>query len=262
MLAQASPPANAAAPPTVNWPAGFTPVPGAPTFAVARYDALQAARRQPVAEPLQVLAPLFVEPVYVVARADSPMTFIHDIEGAAINAGPAGSSQTLTAGAIYRRLFDKPLPDRRAAASGADAAIGQLLGASGVDVVVMAGLQPSAWFANLPPATANAVKLLKLDPKAPADQRALQAYLPTTLRAGPAAGTPSLAVMSFLVAADAQNGAAALAGVKALCAGLPALQQAGDPIWREVQPGLQLDAGWPASRAAQLAWRACGSRSP
>ena len=190
------------------------------------------------------------------------MNDIHDIEGAAIDAGPADSSQALTAAAIYRRLFDKPLPDRPAAASGADAAIGQLLGASGVDVVVMAGLQPSAWFANLPPATAKAVKLLRLDPKATADQRALQAYLPTTLRAGPANGTPSLAVMSFLVAADAQDGAAALAGVKALCAGLPALQHAGDPIWREVQPGLQLDAGWPASRAAQLAWRACGSRSP
>jgi hypothetical protein len=38
---------------------------------------------------------------------------------------------------------------------------------------------------------------------------------------------------------------------------LPALRRESDSAWRGVQPGLQLDVGWPYSKAAQKAFADC-----
>ena len=75
-----------------------------------------------------------------------------------------------------------------------------------------------------------------------------------------AAGVPTLAVMAFLVAPQLGDGAAAGRMenvVRALCVQLPALQRSGHPKWREVQPGLQLNVGWPVAGFAADAWRRC-----
>jgi hypothetical protein len=251
---------GAASPAGPVWPPGFNPVPGRPSLAFARYDALQTARASGSPLPLQIVAPLHREVLEFIVRADSPMTYVHDMHGAAVNVGPAGSARALTAETALRRLFGAPPAPSPAAALDADAALGALLGGHGVDVLVMVEPPSSSWLTRLPAATGRVLRLLKLDPARPESRRALQAFLPLTLPAGAgfAADTPSLGEMSFLVAADdAEAGRAAAS----LCRQLPALQSHGAPGWRELSPGQVLPTGWPASPAAQQAWRDCRAAS-
>ncbi|CAN5122097.1 hypothetical protein BH11PSE9_BH11PSE9_17640 [soil metagenome] len=246
------------------WPAGFTPIPQRQGLALARYDALQAARQAMPSGALQVVAPLYTEEVLFVAHAGSPLVFIHDIRHARINVGPAQGARAVTAGAIYQRYFGSALPVASADARGAEAVLGALAQGKSIDVMVVAGPQAAGWWAGLPPETARGLKLLKIDRADPADRSALQAFLPATVRAGAGEATPTLAVMTFLVAAGTPGATSQIApAVGSLCGALPALQRDGSPKWREFQPGLQLDTGWPNARAAAAAaLRACATPAP
>ena len=69
-------------------------------------------------------------------------------------------------------------------------------------------------------------------------------------------------MMSFLVAAsDAEPIAARQFGRLAagLCGQLGVLRSRGHPKWREVQPGLQLEVGWPYEDAAAQEFRRCAT---
>jgi hypothetical protein len=243
----------------VSWPAGFAPVPGSAALALARYDALQAARDGASRTPLRIVAPLYREALHFVVRADSPLRFVHDIRGAAINAGPLGSARALTVDAVYRRLFGAAAASSPGAALDEDAALGALLAGHGVDVMVVVEAPSAGWLARLPKVTRGTVRLLALDPARPETRRAQQAFLPLTLGAaqGWDGDTPALAELTFLVAADEPEGARAAA---ALCKALPDLRRT-DAVWRELAPEQLLPTGWPVSAAITQVWQRCPAAS-
>ena len=244
----------------------------APRLALLRYDALENLHRQRPNAALRLVAPLLVEELHFIVRADSPLQHVHDIEGETINTGPSSGSRALTVQTVYQRLFNRSLPASQTSVSDRDEALHQLLDTRSVDVIVVAEAQPSSWLATLPPERAAAIKLLPLEPAHPASRRALRAYLPATLRAGstlPSSPTiASLGVMSFLVVSGPPNtakvgrstakvkrGNPPAAGAptdaqlsqlsRSLCRSLLPLQRDGHPKWRDWRPGLQLPAAWP-----------------
>ena len=242
-----------------------------PQVAIVRYDKLRAAHGagggnggKPL---LAILAPLYTENIYFIARADSPLAFIHQLEGRRINIGPATGGRALTATNLYRRMFGKPLPQTPDTALDAREAISRLAAGQGLDAVMLAGPTLPNWLAELPSASRRGLKLLKLDAEQPAASKALQTYLPATLylsgEIGPTGSdeaVPTLASLAFLVTtagADTPKREALARLAKTLCSSLSALQREGDAKWREVQPGLQLDTGWPTSASARALSGSC-----
>jgi uncharacterized protein len=241
-----------------------------PRLAIVRYDALQTLRISPVARkaPFRIVTPLYTEEIYFIARADSPLQFIHEIKDRRINIGPIQSSRGLTAATLYQHLFGTSLTE--ATFLGDAAALRQLVTDKTIDVMVVIAAQPVAWLADLPPATGHAIKLLKMAPTNPASRRALKSFLPVTVhaasyRAWLSEDTPTLGVMAFLVTSDLHDAGTAErlgAFAQSLCRNLPALQRNGHPKWREVSPGVQLEAGWPYSAAAEAGFRSCLPATP
>jgi hypothetical protein len=232
-----------------------------PRLEIVRYDALQAA-----GSALDIVMPMHTEEIYFIVRADSPLKFIHELQGRRINMGPAGGARAASATGVYRRMFGTGLPASPAGALDKHAALQRLLAGRDLDVMVVVDAQPASWLAGLPPDEARGIRLLALDASRPASRKALQAYLPATVRATHYRNTlaqdlPTLGVMSFLVApqADGEGAPAADLGVlgRAVCAALPGLQRAGHPKWAEVKPALQLPAGPPYAPAAAAALQAC-----
>ena len=238
---------------------------GAPQVAIVRYDELLAANavRGAFKPSFEVVAPLYTEEIQVVARADSPLQFIHQIADARINAGPADSGRALTANALYASMFGKPMPQAPGSSLDAQAALRRLVAGDGVDVVLLVGPQPAPWLAGLPAASRRALKLLRFDADSPAGARALQTYLPATLHtngdlggAAPNHSTPTLASLAFLVTTgklDPAERETIDRFARSFCRSLPTLRREGDGKWRDVQPGLRLDTGWPDSPAAEAA---------
>jgi hypothetical protein len=148
---------------------------------------------------------------------------------------------------------------------GDDEALKRLVDDGTVDVVVVVGAQPTQSLMNLPARISSSIKLLKVDPKHAAGRRAIEVFLPTLVRAANYGAwlredTPTLATMAFLVSTGEANPEAAsrlemLA--HSLCRTLPDLRRNGHPKWREVQPGFEVDAGWPYSSFAKTAFQSC-----
>ena len=238
---------------------------GEPQAAIVRYDELLAAgaARGASKPTLEVVTPLWPEEIVIVARADSPLRFIHQIDGARIDAGPAGSGRALTANLLYERMFGKPMPPGSSSSLDAQAALRRLVAGDGLDVVLLVGPQPMIWFAALPAASRRALRLLRFDAANPVGAKALQTYLPATLHmngdlSGAASdqATPTLASLAFLVTTgqlDAARRETIRRFAQSFCRSLPALRRDGDRQWRGVQPGLHLDTGWPDSPAVKAA---------
>jgi hypothetical protein len=261
---------NVTAIPAEGWMASLVALRGEPRVTVARYDALQAARRAPATAaipPLQIVAPLSIEPIYFVARASSPLEYIHDIQGRSINAGPPDSSRALTAHTVYRQMFDSDLPDLGHVALNEAAALQQLREDKTLDVVVLVGPDASALIEGLRAQAASDFKLLKLDSGNPQSRKLVHTFLQTTVPASslgmPEGEVATPAVMSFLVTASsapsdqAAHDSAIAALADAVCRELPGLQRDMPRWWAGVQPSLQLDVGWPYSRAAQAEFADC-----
>ncbi len=239
---------------------------GGPALALARYDELQAATELKPKPALRVIAPLYAEELQVVVRADSPLRYLHELEGRRINIGAADGARALTAAALYRRMFGDAIAPTALGGLDAPDALNRLAAGAALDAVLLvaAGLAPE--LAALTSASRGALRVLRLDPAAPASRRALQAYLPVTLPATPDAGgaVPTLAALQFLVSGGTPDDANASAHTQdlalltsALCGSLPALQRDGHPRWRAVQPGLQLPTPWPDAAALAPGWRDC-----
>ncbi|MEO8154162.1 MAG: TAXI family TRAP transporter solute-binding subunit [Rhizobacter sp.] len=239
------------------WPEGFQALSDDPPLAVARYDALQAARKTEAPDSLQIVAPFLTEHLHIITRADSPLQTLHEIEGSTIAIGPARGADAVTAQALYANLFGKPLPETQTRHLAPDAALKALLGSRSIDAIVVAAAHPSDWLAELDSPTRQAIKLLPLDPKNPSTRRVTQRYLPTS-NSGPT--TPSLAMMSFLVTPSSPQASTAEALRRfafTLCQRLPSLQREGHAAWHTVTPALHLDVGWPYSPAAAEGLRTC-----
>ncbi|HZN26214.1 MAG TPA: TAXI family TRAP transporter solute-binding subunit [Burkholderiales bacterium] len=254
-----------ARPESPNWTDDETP-----QLAVMRYEALDAASRSRsrsagALEKLRVVTPLYTEEIYVIVRRDSPLTSIHEIRDIRINVGPEDSSRGLTASRLYERMFGTPMQPANVSTLSDDDAIARLIGEKSIDAMIVVAGQPARWLKDLAPEIGQSIKLLKLDSTDPIGQKAVEAYLPTTVRSAHygkwlSENVPSLATMSFLVAPESSNAAAAErvdAFLRTLCGNIAALRKQGHPKWREVQLGLELETGWPYLASAKNAFSAC-----
>ncbi|HKW82191.1 MAG TPA: hypothetical protein VJN68_00445, partial [Burkholderiaceae bacterium] len=127
--------------------------------------------------------------------------------------------------------------------------------------------QPSAWLTSLHPNTARGLRMLRLDRKQPEDRRVLQEFQTSVLRAGPGLkkgeSIPTLATMSYLaVSGTGDADAEPLDLVRALCRELPRLRADGHPKWRELQPWVNQDTGWPVVAAGKSALESCATNRP
>jgi hypothetical protein len=222
-------------------------------------------------QPLRVVMPLYNEEIYFIARADSPLNFVHEIRGAKINAGALGSGTALTSTTLYRQMFGTQLPDAQASYLSNEEALVKLIDDKSVDVVVVVLGQPAKLLADMKPEARQFIKLLRFDPQHPSSQAVLKTYFPATIRAAhyPALLTedlPGVAVKAFLVTyAYRMEGTIGhlAAFARSLCENFGTLQKEGHPKWREVDLSLPaLGRGWSYYRPMAQQLRQCGAARP
>ena len=231
-------------------------------FALVQSDVYQAfldlaasgnAEAGEMIRPLRVIMPLYNEEIYFIARASSPLNFVHEIKGAKINVGPLRSGTAMSATTIYRQLFGAALAEANTSYLSNEDALLKLVGDSGVDVVVVVAGQPAKLLVDMKPEARKLIKLLKFDPNNPASTAAFKTYFPATIRAASypnllTADVPGAAVKAFLVTYDYTLGGSVdrlTKFARSLCQNFPKLQAEGHPKWREVQLALpELPRGW------------------
>jgi TRAP transporter TAXI family solute receptor len=202
---------------------------------------------------LRVILPLYNTEIHYVARADSPMNYLHDMRDAKINGGLVGSGAAFITHTLYRMMFGTPIPESNDSfLSNADALV-KLISDPSLDVVVVAAGQPAPLIANMRPEAQKFIKLLKFDPSHPSAKLPLTVYTQSVVRAE---SYPNLLKESFTTVSvgaylvtynfSQSNTANNLARfARALCSNFSTLQTRGHPKWREVSLSLpKLPAGW------------------
>jgi TRAP transporter TAXI family solute receptor len=203
--------------------------------------------------PLRVILPLYNTEIHYVARADSPLNYLHDIKDAKINGGLLGSGAAFITHTLYRMMFKAAIPEANASYLPNAEALIKLITDKSVDVVVIAAGQPAPIIANMKPEAQKYIKLLKFDPAHPTSKQPLAIYSPATVRAKSYPNLlhedfTTISVGAFLVTYDYQ-----LQGTvehlkrfaRSLCQNFSVLQEKGHPKWREVQLALPaLNDGW------------------
>jgi TRAP transporter TAXI family solute receptor len=206
-----------------------------------------------VLAPLRVVMPLYAEELHFVVRADSAMVHIHDIAGKRINVGLPGSGTALSAITVYRQMFETGIAEKNASFLSNEDALRRLVDERDVDVVVIAGGQPTRIFAEMTAAASQYIKLLRLDPEAPQSRAALRTYGMSTLRSQSypswlGGDVPTLSMRAMLVTYDFKD-ARAQRMLQRLavswCLQREQLLLAGHAKWREVNLALPpLGQGW------------------
>jgi len=231
-------------------------------FAIVQSDVYQAfldqaaggnAEANNIIRPLRVIVPLYNEEIHFIVRADSNLSYIHEIKDAKINAGELGSGTALTTSTLYRLMFNEPLPEAKTSFLSNEDALVNLITNKTLDVVAVIAGQPAKLLVDMKPEVRQFIKLLKFDADNAASKAALKIYFPATVRASSypnllAEDVPGLAVKAFLVTYDYN-----LKGTKdylarfarSLCQNFAVLQGKGHPKWREVELSLpDLGRGW------------------
>jgi TRAP transporter TAXI family solute receptor len=218
--------------------------------------------------PLRVIMPLYNEEIYFIARADSPLQFVHEIKDARINVGPLRSGTAMSATTLYRLMFGAAIPEANTSYLSNEDALIKLTGDHSIDVVVVVAGQPAKLLADMKPEARQLVKLLRFDPRGGPGQAALKTYFSATVRAASypnllAEDVPAVAVKAFLVTYDfklatTSRHLAELA--RSLCQNFTQLQSQGHPKWREVDLRLpELGRGWSYYGVTERALRQCGT---
>jgi hypothetical protein len=233
------------------------------SLALLRYNALTtAATAPPGGNALQLLAPLYVEALHFVVRADSSLRAVHEIADArAVQVGPPRGARAGTGAAAWSAMFGAPWRAAQADAGRQQDALRSLL-AGDVDVVLLVGSALEREWQALAPIERDALRLLPLDLAQPATRRARQRFLIADQAVDPlrrdGAQQPALAVMTFLAAADNRPADDTIArAAMALCAALPALRSTAASEWRNVQPARSLPAPWPYADDAVEVFEHC-----
>ena len=247
-------------------------------FALVQSDVYQALLDQAragdepagqIIRPLRVILPLYDEEIYFVTRADSPLTYIHQIKDKKISVGPIGSGTALSATTLYRLMFGQALPEANASYLSNEDALVKLTTDRSVDVVVIVAGQPAKLFADMKPEARQYIKLLRLDAKAPETARATTTYFPASIRTTSypswiAEDVPTLTVKAFLVTYDynlrmTQKHLVHFAD--SLCLNFDNLQNQGHPKWRQVKMELpSLGKGWAYYPPMERVLRSCVAR--
>ena len=216
--------------------------------------------------PLRVVLPLYDEEIYFVVRADSPLQYVHQIKDQRINIGPLQSGTAMSASTLYRLMFNEPLPEGRVQTADNEDALIKLTTDKSVDVVAIVAGQPARLLAEMKPEAKKLVRLLKVDPNAPATKAALQTYVAATVRSASYPNwleqdVPALAVKAYLVTYDfnyRQTVEDLVNLSRSLCRNFSVLQTEGHPKWREVDLTLPpLGRGWSYYRPMERVLRSC-----
>ncbi|MEJ7932619.1 TAXI family TRAP transporter solute-binding subunit [Ramlibacter sp. AN1015] len=229
---------------------------------------------------LRVFMPLYREEIHFLVRKDSPLEYIHQIQGARIWMDAEKSGTYLTALNIYSKMFnERPTvvsPFLNPTVIGDDEGTRTRRSAlmvlsdpdyykdfPAMDVVVLVGGQPLKLLeTNIP----DNLKLLKFDPNHPASARLLQEYKRADIQQTSYpllniadASQPSLSVDSYLITANfidpsRQQFVAGLAD--RFCESFDELQAKGHPKWKALtwKPGSPLpalSAGWQYSSSVK-----------
>jgi hypothetical protein len=244
-------------------------------FAIVQADVYQAfldraaagnREASTIIRPLRVILPLYNTEIHYIARADSPLNYIHDIKNAKINGGVLGSGAALITHTLYRMMFDGPIPEANASFLSNEDALVKLIGDKSVDVVVVAAGQPAPLIANMKPEAQKFIKLLKFDPAHPSSKLPLTVYSYSTVKASSYPNLlqedfTTISVGAFLVTYDFN-----LEGTvgnltrfaRSLCQNFSTLQALGHPKWREVSLTLPtLGPGWTYYPPTTREIRAC-----
>lgn len=217
-------------------------------------------------QPLRVVLPLYNEEIYLIVRKDSPLTYIHQIEGQRISVGPLGSGSALTTTTLFRRLYGRGIGEDHARYQSNEDALASLVTDKAVDVVAIVAGQPAKVLSDMRPEARDLVKLLRFDPGHPSSKNVLETYFPATIHASSypnllSQDLPALAVRAYLVTYNYQQpqtidtlGRFA----RALCANFATLQAEGHPKWKEVtlEPPA-LGRGWRYFPATERVLRNC-----
>jgi TRAP transporter TAXI family solute receptor len=221
--------------------------------------------------PLRVVIPLYAEELYFIVRADSPLEYLHQIEGMRINVGPVGSGTALSATTLYHAMFDVPMPEQNASYLSNEDALVNLVTDRSIDVVVVVAGQPAKLLADMKPESKQYIRLLRFDRDHVSSLGALMTYFPATVRASSypnllSEDVPSLAVKSYLVtyAFNLKSTQSQLVRfARSMCRQFPTLQTLGHPKWLEVELALPpLGRGWSYYDPVERELRACGARTP
>ena len=231
-------------------------------FAIVQADVYQAfveraasANREAlrIMRPLRVILPLYNTEIHYIARADSPINYLHELKSARINGGLVGSGAAFITHTLYKMMFGTAIPDANASYLPNDQALVKLITDKSVDVAVVAAGQPAPIIANMKPEAQKFIKLLKFDPAHPSSKVPLSIYAPATVHASSYPNLlkedfTTISVGAYLVTYDynLQSTVEHLARfARSLCANFATLQAQGHPKWREVELSLPaLNEGW------------------
>src|SRR5688500_6227009 len=83
--------------------------------------------------PLRVILPPYNTEIHYIARADSPLNYIHDLKDARVNGGLVGSGAAFITHTLYRMLFDSAMPEANATYLPNDQALIKLLTDTSID---------------------------------------------------------------------------------------------------------------------------------
>lgn len=222
-----------------------------------------------IIRPLRLIMPLYDEEIYFVARADSPLNFIHEIRDRKIGVGALGSGTALTSRTLYQLMFGEPISSANAQYLSNEEALAKLTVDKSIDVAVIVAGQPAKLFADMKPEARNFIKILKLDEKAPETARVVKTYFPATIRATSyanwlTADIPTLTIKAYLVTYD--YGLQSTVGnlgrfAESLCTNFDKLQANGHPKWKQVRLELPaLSQGWRYYPPMEKRLRACIAR--
>ena len=219
-----------------------------------------------IIRPLRLVMPLYDEEIYFVARADSPLNYIHEIKDKKIGVGALGSGTALTSRTLYQLMFEEPIPLANAQYLTNEDALVKLTVDKTIDVAIIVLGQPAKLFADMKPEARNFIKILKLDEAAPETERAKKTYFPAAIRAASystwlTADIPTLTVKAYLVTYD--YGLQSTVGylgrfAESLCTNFDKLQANGHPKWKQVRLELPaLSQGWRYYAPMERRLRAC-----
>src|SRR5712691_9723756 len=212
-------------------------------FAIVQADVYQAFldraaggsnEASTIIRPLRVILPLYNTEIHYIVRADSPLSYLHDIKNAKINGGILGSGAALITHTLYRMMFNGPIPEANDTFLSNEEALVKLIG-------------------DMRPEAQKFIKLLKFDPAHPSSKLPLTVYSHSVVSAS---SYPNLlkedfttvSVGAFLVTYDYNlefTVGHLIRFARSLCQNFPTLQAQGHPKWREVSLSLPtLGPGW------------------
>lgn len=220
--------------------------------------------------PLRVVAPLYEEQIYFIARSDSVLNAVHEIKDARINVGPLGGGTALSVTTFFRLMFGAAIADDKLSFLPHEDALVKLITDKTVDVVAVLAEQPAKLLADMRPEARRYVKLLRFDAAHPSAAAIQGVYGASSLR--PASypnllsdDLPAVSLRTYLVAYSVRSGdldAQLARFTRTLCQNLPRLKAEGHPQWHEVEIAhAALGPGWFYAKAAARELRRCTDAS-